>query len=115
MAFEAGHEKKGGRTKGSSNKKTQQTKEFMMEITTNPTLRKKYIREMKGDNLTGKQYIDAYHGALDYTIGKMNKVDPNIKKLPSITINLIAANPEQKTLPENNPIDITHEEINPDS
>lgn len=120
MPFKEGHKKVGGRVKKitDEDKKADVTstgKEFMIEIANSPILRKKYLKEMKSPKLRGKSYVDAYHASLDYSIGKMNKIDPNTKKLPPITINLIQAQPDRKNLEETNTIDITHEETDSDS
>ena len=110
MAFKKGHKKIGGRTSKSPNKKQKISKEFMLEVATNPSLRKKYIKELKSDDLKGKQFIDAYNAMLEFSVPKFNKIDPNANKLPAaITINMIAAKPETTI------IDISHAEIDSDN
>ena len=113
MVFKKGHKKieGSGRTKlekvGKLEKVEKDDKKWVKKVALDPTLQKKYMREIKG--LKGKQYIDAYHSILEFSIAKLNKIDPTQNKVPTININFVAAEPKQET------IDITYGEVNSDN
>jgi len=95
MAFKQGHVKIGGRKKGSTNTKVDLAKDFVLSTVTKPEIRKKYLRELKA--LKGKQFVDAVNNALEFSIPKMQRQEGS-KSLPNITLNFIAATPENKTI-----------------
>lgn len=114
--FEVGHQKKGGRKKGSISNRVKIGREFMEHIASNPSLRKRFLSEMK--KLEGKQFIDSMVSIMEFSVPKFNKIDAKQVQIPNVTINLIAAKPRDNSQiieSTRQTIDITHEEINSDN
>ena len=114
MPFEAGHKKieGSGRQKKEIETLDPKKKSFIEKLADRPDLQKKYLRELK--HLKGKQFVDSYHTALEFSKPKLNKIDPTKEKPQKLTINFIAATKDDKQIEQT--LDITpHEEINPDN
>lgn len=105
MPFEKGIKKKGGRKKGSLNKKTEVANAFVEYI-----IEKGYddIDELWKE-LKPKERMDAITKLMDFAIPKHARIEDRTKIPTTINVNLIPASPER--LEQQNTIDITHEEI----
>jgi len=103
MAFEKGMKKRGGRVKGSKNKKTlaaEELRDFILEKGCDG------IADI-WDDLKAKEKMDYLIKLMPYSIPMLARVENENKMPQSITINMLPAPPKQI----DNTINITHEEI----
>jgi len=71
MPFEKGRNKTGGRKKGVENKDKKQIREFISMYLNEHTER----LEQELNKLSGKDYINAITGLLEYSIPKLNRTE----------------------------------------